>query len=132
VQRRRPNAPAVRCKKCPTRTSNPRRGCCPRCYQNDYHGRAREPACECCSNGDPRVLVRRTLAGELHTLCGNCSTIAGRRPLTLEQLRAEVLPLDNRRGGDRRRADRRVLERRERLELVDDEQRGADRRGRAA
>jgi hypothetical protein len=133
VQRRRPNAPAVRCKRCPTMTANPRKGCCPRCYQRDYHGRELELACATgCGQGDPRTLVRKTLAGEMHTLCGNCSTIAGRRPLSLEDLRAEVLAPGDRRGGDRRRRDRRGSDRRGRLELVDDERRGRDRRARAA
>ena len=125
VQRRRPNAPAVRCKACPTRTREPRRGLCPRCYQNDHHDRPRAPSCACCGQGDPRTLLRRTLAGELVTLCGNCSAVAGRRPLTLEALRAEVRAPGDRRGGDRRRRDRRALDRRERLELVEGEQRAA-------
>lgn len=45
------------------------------------------------------------------TLCANCNVIAGKRPLTLAQLAAEVRPTgDRRRAGDRRRGDRRSVE----------------------
>jgi hypothetical protein len=42
------------------------------------------------------------------TLCGNHSAVAGRRMLTLEELRAECFPPGDRRARDRRLADRRT------------------------
>jgi hypothetical protein len=59
------------------------------------------------------MLVRRTLEGRLVTLCGNCATLVGRRPIRLDDLRAELRPdgdrreMDRRRGGERRRSNRR-------------------------
>lgn len=76
--------------------------------------------CEVCSLADPRVLVRRRMPVEVNdtlgwrTLCANCDVIAGKRPLTLAQLTAEVRPTGDRRitagrtgAGDRRTGDRR-------------------------
>lgn len=110
-------------------TTEPRKDRCGRCYQRAYHGRDRAAACACCDNPDPRVLVRKTLADGMVTLCGNCATTAGRRRLTLEELRAEVRPAGDRRGGDRRRGDRRGPERRVHVAFEDlDERRSSDRR----
>ena len=77
------------------------------------------------------MLVRRTLGGSVRVLCANCATVRGRRPLTLEQLVAEVFPPGDRRRADRRRGDRRTyVERRvPRGEvLVDCRREGDDRR----
>jgi hypothetical protein len=110
-------------------TREPRRGRCVRCYQRAYHGRELARACACCTaNPDPRALVRKRLASGMATLCGNCSAIAGRRPVSLEQLRAELRAAGGRRRADRRGADRRRLERRAGPELVDVERRARDRR----
>jgi hypothetical protein len=93
-------------------TAEPRNDLCTRCYQDDYHGRVPLTACACCELGDVRMLVRRELVGGLVVLCANCAQVRGRRPVTLEDLRAEILPAGDRRQGDRRRTERRVAERR--------------------
>ena len=94
-----------------------------------------------CGPRDRRVLVRRTLAGVRVVLCGNCATIAGRRPLTLKALTAEVFVPGDHRQGERRARDRRGVDRRagvlvgrELGELVaaGGERREGDRRRRAA
>jgi hypothetical protein len=96
---------------CGRTTLEPRNGQCGRCYQHAYHGRRLAAACEGCNETDARTLVRRTLSGVAVTLCGNCAAIVGRRPLSLEALRAEVGPSpgdrrsqERRRAGDRRRS----------------------------
>lgn len=73
-----------------------------------------------CAVADRRVLRRHRLAEGLVTLCANHAAVAGRRPLTVEQLRAECYPLGDRRGSsERRSADRRVPgERRLRVDLA--------------
>ena len=90
-----------------------------RCYLAAYNGRQKGAACSVCCQSDPRVLVRRTVAGVAGTtLCANCSTILGRRPLTLEQLRTELRAPGDRRLADQRTGrDRRAGERREGVSL---------------
>lgn len=107
------------CSTCRRPTSEPRKGKCQRCYQADYMGRTKAAACECCTYADARALVRRTVAGETRTLCGNCSTILGRRPMTLAELTAEVCPEgDRRRASSRRMSERRAVnERRSQADL---------------
>jgi hypothetical protein len=97
--------------RCGRPTLEPRKGLCPRCYQHDYHGRRLAEGCEGCGQSDPRTLVRRTLAGVSATVCGNCAAIVGRRPVSLQGLRAELGPQpgdrrtkQRRRAGDRRRS----------------------------
>lgn len=94
----------------------------------EYNGRTKAEACACCTHADPRVLVRRRVGVEMQTLCANCAAILGRRPITLDELRAEVLPPNDRRQSDRRRgADRRAaLDRRHLLDvtkMLDDDRR---------
>jgi len=43
-------------------------------------------SCECCGFADPRMLRAHRLADALHSLCGNCAALAGRRRLSLEEL----------------------------------------------
>jgi len=52
-----------------------------------------EPAAACatCPQRDRRVLVRRRVAGAWVTCCANCAAILGRRALSLEALRAEIV-----------------------------------------
>ena len=102
------------CVACARPAPNARKGMCGRCYQARWKGAAHGPACEVCSVADPRVMVRRRMPLEdgalvWRTLCANCTTIAGKRPLTLGELAREVRPTgDRRRAGDRRRNDRRA------------------------
>jgi hypothetical protein len=88
--------------------------------------------CACCGRaGDPRALVRKRLADGMHTLCGNDAAIAGRRSVTLAELRAELQPSSDRRQDDRRRRDRRSYrDRRDPVDLGrdDDERRELERR----
>jgi hypothetical protein len=46
--------------------------------------------CAVCDNSDVRVLERVKLADGPGVLCSNCTTILGRLPLTLEELRREA------------------------------------------
>lgn len=119
VKRRSPGAAAVACVSCRRPTDEPRKGQCMRCYLAAYNGRQKGAACSVCCQSDPRVLVRRTVAGVAGTtLCANCSTILGRRPLTLEQLRTELRAPGDRRLADQRTGrDRRAGERREGVSL---------------
>lgn len=97
----------VPCSVCSRRTTEPRLGLCLACYLRHYRGGLRGSACDCCSAGDPRVLVRRTIFGDVHTLCANCAAVLGRRRLSLLALREEIWPSWDRRQGDRRARDRR-------------------------
>jgi hypothetical protein len=106
--RRREGAPAVSCTRCSRETDEPRKGLCPGCYQDDYHGRTLGPACEACDKGEARVLGRRSIGGIYRTLCGDCERILGRRRITIDALRMEVRPAPHdRRQGGRRTGDRR-------------------------
>ena len=130
----RTSTPAT-CVRCARPTPEPRRGMCQRCYQAEHNGRQTATACECCSQADPRVLVRKRLDGlHWHTLCGNCSVLAGKRTLTVGALQLELHPegdrrqADRRLGADRRRSERRgVLDRRT-LDRSTPERRQGDRR----
>ena len=107
---RRSTGNPVACCRCKRPTQEPRKGLCQRCYLAAYTGRTVAAACECCSVADPRVLVRRRIGEAMSTVCGNCAAVLGRRPLTLEALRAEVRPASDRRQADRRSvADRRAM-----------------------
>lgn len=97
----------VKCSACPRTTTEPRKGLCFACYQRDRRGHDRAKACAVCAVGDPRVLRRHKLALGFETLCANHSAIAGRRRITLGELRAECFPSGDRRRTDRRHADRR-------------------------
>lgn len=80
------------CSKC-GRTIDPqvKRHTCPVCAIRKCRGLVPGPACEVCTHTDARVLRLLRLADGTYTTCGNCSAIAGRRALSLEQLRAEAL-----------------------------------------
>ena len=110
----------------------PRKGLCFGCYMRSRRGHETGPACECCGVTDRRVLRRHAL-DELRTLCANCSAVAGRRALSLDELRCEVFPPGDRRGPGRRTGDRRApVDRRQRVEvehlLSDADRRGSGRR----
>ncbi|MCP4603818.1 MAG: hypothetical protein GY847_25420 [Proteobacteria bacterium] len=73
------------------------------CHQSEYDKRIRGPVCECCGLGDLRVLVRKQIdKTRWQILCANCAKIADGQKMTIEELRAEVIPDDDRRAGDRR------------------------------
>lgn len=120
------------CTNCGRPTTEPRRGLCKGCHLREHRGHLAAGPCAVCGTGDRRVLRRHLLSGGPVTLCANDSAIAGRRPLSLDQLRAEVRAPSDRRGQDRRRGDRRVpIVRRARVEvdgLLDDRRRIVDRR----
>lgn len=130
--RRRAGAAPAACASCSRPTAEPRGGLCSACYQRTRRGHhVAESACRVCGAADRRTLRRHKLAEGIVTLCANDAAVAGRRTLTLEQLRAEVLPQGDRRGPSRRRQDRRgsegVRERRTRLDvsrMLDDDRRG--------
>jgi hypothetical protein len=48
------------------------------------------PSCAACNTTDPRVLRLVRLADGKVTLCANHAAIAGRRPITIDALRAEL------------------------------------------
>ena len=125
------------CQSCQRSVESLRKGMCDTCYYQDYNAKNKESYCECCGWSDLRALVRRRLDREnWSTLCGNCATIAGRRVMTLDKLRSEVIPDGDRRQRDRRNgSDRRNLgktrrEREDQRLLTRDtpERRGDDRR----
>jgi hypothetical protein len=99
--------PLRRCSACPRKAAKLKKGLCPACYLRSHRGGATGKACAVCAVGDPRVLRRHKLALGFETLCANHSAIAGRRRITLGELRAECFPLGDRRRTDRRHADRR-------------------------
>lgn len=69
--------------------------------------------CAVCSIADLRVLRRHKLRDGFVVLCANHAAIAGRRALTLTELRGECAPPGDRRAGaERRQADRRHVDRR--------------------
>jgi hypothetical protein len=66
-----------------------------------------------CGIADARVLRRHKLKDGLVVLCANHAAIAGRREVTLTELRGECCPPGDRRAGaERRREDRRHRTRR--------------------
>ena len=87
--RRRSNAPPVACVRCTRQTEEPRRGLCFACYQRERRGHDVSDACAVCETRDARVLRRHALVCGPSTLCANHSAIAGRRALTLDELRSE-------------------------------------------
>lgn len=95
------------CLHCGRPTSEPRKGACSACYQRARRGHDHDGACSVCGLADARVLRRHQLADGWTTLCANDAALAGRRPLSLHQLRAERYPDGDRRGADRRAGDRR-------------------------
>ncbi|MCC6665668.1 MAG: hypothetical protein IT375_18075 [Polyangiaceae bacterium] len=69
--------------------------------------------CAVCGIADLRVLRRHKLRDGFVVLCANHAAIAGRRTLTLTELRGECAPPGDRRAGaERRQSDRRHVERR--------------------
>jgi len=62
---------------------------CKACRLRKCRGTTVGSACACCGHAVRAELVRRNLADGSVTLCGNCATRCGRRPLTLAQLRGE-------------------------------------------
>ena len=122
----------VCCSSCGRPAPEPRKGLCFGCYMRSRRGHETGLACECCGVTDRRVLRRHAL-DELRTLCANCSAVAGRRALSLDELRCEVFPPGDRRGPGRRTGDRRApVDRRQRVEvehlLSDADRRGSGRR----
>lgn len=106
------------CLHCGRPTPEPRKGACSACYQRARRGHDHDGACAACGLADARVLRRHQLADGWSTLCANDAAIAGRRPITLAQLRTERFPDGDRRRGDRRGGDRRDLQvRRVRVDL---------------
>lgn len=87
----RPPLPPAPCTDCGTPTDEPRRGLCIGCYLRVRRGAAFDlgACCQVCRNNDRRVLRWHKLGGAMVVLCANHSAIAGRRPLELEELRAE-------------------------------------------
>lgn len=67
-----------------------RRHRCARCSVRATRGTLAEGPCEACGLADPRVLRRLTLRDGTVTACACCASVAGRRPLTLSELRGEV------------------------------------------
>jgi hypothetical protein len=66
-----------------------------------------------CGIADVRVLRRHRLKDGIVVLCANHAAIAGRRSITLTDLRTECAPAGDRRTGtERRRTDRRSTDRR--------------------
>jgi len=131
--RRRDGREPVPCSTCGRPTTEPRRGLCMGCRLRVLRGHVASGCCSVCGTTDARVLRRHRLADGLATLCANDAAIAGRRPLTVAELRAEVFPAGDRRQGDRRRADRRNFgdDRRQRFDaarLLDGDTRQGDRR----
>ena len=113
------NETARQCLACARPTTEPRKGLCFACYQRQGRGHETALECACCGVKDRRVLRRHRLGEDWSTLCANCSAIAGKRPLTLEVLKAEVFPVGDRRSAGRRICDRRVpAERRHRVEIA--------------
>ncbi len=119
----------------PTTTS--RKGRCQRCYMQYYKGCETDSSCEACDMGDMRFLTRRRLDGvNWTTLCGNCAILAGKRKITLEDLKTELYPDGDRRASERRTStkrrfkDNRTDERRiySNLQRADSERRDNDRR----
>lgn len=69
--------------------------------------------CAVCGIADLRVLRRHKLRDGFVVLCANHAAIAGRRTLTLTELRGECAPPGDRRAGaERRTVERRHVERR--------------------
>jgi hypothetical protein len=99
-------------------------GSCVGCRLRRHRGHETGPCCVVCARTDPRVLRRAKLrekgGGELvATLCALCACIAGRRPLTVDELRREVFPEGDRRQADRRIGDRRTgRERRDEIDVA--------------
>lgn len=101
------------CVSCGRPTDRPRRGRCPACYRRAQRGHAVAKPCAVCGIADLRVLRRHKLRDGFVVLCANHAAIAGRRSLTLTELRGECAPPGDRRAGaERRQADRRHVERR--------------------
>lgn len=120
----------VLCKRCGESTDTVRKGLCPRCFLQAHSGLDSFGACECCGYADPRVLTRRYIDnGAYMVLCANCAMIQWPRKLSLEELKQEVCPPDDRRQGDRRSgAQRRKVNFTTPLDLPKvDDRRGASR-----
>ena len=103
-------APAPKtCAACGRPTTTPRFGLCFGCYQRARRGHTIEGSCAVCGLADKRMVRRHKLADGWTVLCANHAAVAGRRPLKLEQLQAELAPSpgDRRQGTERRTADRR-------------------------
>lgn len=67
-----------------------KRHVCTSCTLRKCRGAETGPACEACGYADLRVLRLLKLTDGVRTVCGNCSVLAGRRALSLVELRAEV------------------------------------------
>ena len=99
------------CTTCGRPTCHARRSRCPACYRRVTRGHALAGPCAVCGLTDLRVLRRHALRNGVAVLCANHSAMAGRRSLTLTELRGECCPLGDRRDGEeRRRAARREPE----------------------
>jgi hypothetical protein len=134
------NAPAERCASCGKPAPKPKKGLCHGCYLRGHRGHTIGADCMVCGNRDLRVLRRHKVAQGpdeprvfmFVVLCANDAAIAGRRLLTLDELRAEVFPPEDRRRGDRRRGPRRApRERRVRVDverLIEGDRREGSRR----
>jgi hypothetical protein len=107
---------------------------CVACYLRRTRGHEVSGPCAVCGLSDRRVLRRHVLTDGPVTLCANDAAIAGRRALSLEELELEVYPAGDRRGANRRQADRRApaTDRRTVLDVArlvaDADRRGAGRR----
>ena len=87
------------CVSCGRPTDRPRRGRCPACYRRAQRGHAVAKPCAVCGIADLRVLRRHKLRDGFVVLCANHAAIAGRRTLTLTELRGECAPPGDRRAG---------------------------------
>jgi hypothetical protein len=105
--RRTGTEPVRRCTSCGKPAPKPKKGLCAGCYLRGYRRHTLGSECRICGTRDQRVLRRHVLAASTSTLCANHSAIAGRRKITLTELRAEVYPEGDRRHAERRRSDRR-------------------------
>lgn len=91
------------CLACGRQTERARRARCPACYRRLARGHALAGPCAVCGIGDLRVLRRHALRSGVVVLCANHAAMAGRRSLTLTELRGECCPLGDRRSGEERR-----------------------------
>ena len=114
------------CRRELTPDARARKGMCFRCYQRERRGRSLVgKRCAVCSVEDQRVLQFHRMAEGHVVLCANHATIAGKRSITLDELKDECFPAGDRRQEDRRRSDRRNYRERRQDDWhsIDDEER---------
>lgn len=83
---------ARECDKCSRPVTATRKGLCTGCYMRDWRGHHVTGPCAACGEAELRKLILARFPefqGRL-PICGNCSTVRGRRTITLAQLRCEM------------------------------------------